>query len=338
MPVFLTYGITTVFNLRGDPRHVALRDDVAAGRQVGPRIYTSGPYANLPMVQSADDAVALVGVQKRAGYDFIKIHGNLSPTAFAALTAEGRRLAIPVIGHAPRNLPFDSVIANRQAMVAHAEEILYTFFRRRDTTGIADLGKRMRDAGVWLTPNLIAYTLIAREIGRPRVIDSMLAFADHAYLDSGLVRYWRSGVYTNRPLADAPSYDASREFLTLVTTTLHSAGVAMLAGTDTPLPGLYPGRSLHDELSLLAGAGFSNADALATATIQPGRFVDRLVRPGERFGGIAPGMRADLVLVDRDPLADLSALRAPAGVMAGGRWFDHDALQRLRDDVARPRR
>jgi hypothetical protein len=200
----------------------------------------------------------------------IKIHGNLNGPAFAALAEESRRLRIPLVGHAPRNLPFDSVIANRQVMVAHVEELLYTHYRRAgDTAGTGQLAERMRMAGVWLTPNLVAYTLIARQIGRPSVIDSVLRLPESAMLDSGMRQLWRSGVYTNRPLEDAPSYERNRRFLMDVTAGLNAGGVRMLAGTDTPLPGIYPGTSLIDELDLLTQAGLSRFDALAAATRTP---------------------------------------------------------------------
>jgi len=329
LPVFLSYGVTSVFNLRGEPRHLALRRDVAEGRAVGPTIYTSGPYVNLPDIQTASDAARAAAEQKAAGYDFIKIHGNLSPNTYRALADTARRLEIALIGHAPRNLPFDSLIANRQNMVAHAEELLYTHFRNPDTTGLGALGPRMREANIWLTPNLVAYTLIARQIGRSAVIDSMLAFPDARMLDSAMIRFWRAGMYTNRAIETAPGYERNRRFLVLVTNALRQAGVPMLAGTDTPLPGLYPGRSLHDELDLLVDAGFSTYDALAAATVSPGRFISQRVRGSARFGTIEVGVRADLLLVDRNPFDDLSVLRAPSGVMAAGRWFDRAELVRL---------
>lgn len=323
LPEFLRHGVTTVLNLRGDARHLVLRSDVARGATQGPSIYTAGQYANLPMIASPEDAVREIRSQKDAGFDVVKIHGNLPGPTFRAMADEARRSGIALVGHAPRNLPFDSVIANRQNMVAHAEEILYTHFRTAaDTAGTGALGVRMRDAGVWLTPNLVAYDLIARQIGRPQVIDSVLRLSESAIVDSAMRQFWTSGMYTNRPFGDAPAYERNRRFLFSVTTGLHAAGVRMLAGTDTPLPGLYPGKSLIDELELLVVAGLTPYDALATATRNAGEFFATVVGSTARFGTVSVGCRADLVLVDSNPLESLRTLRKPVGVMVRGQWSE----------------
>jgi hypothetical protein len=330
LPVFLASGVTTVINLRGEARHLTLRDDVAAGRVVGPSILTAGRYANMPLITTPEEAAAEVQSQRAAGYDLIKIHGNLTGPAFARLADESRRVGIPLVGHAPRNLAFDSVIANRQTMVAHVEELLYTHYRRAgDTAGTGALGARMRTAGVWLTPNLVAYSLIARQIGRPEVIDSLLRLPESRMLDSAMRQLWRGGMYTNRPLPDAPAYERNRVFLFDVTAGLHAAGVRMLAGTDTPLPGIYPGKSLLDELDLLVVAGLSRFEALATATRNAGEFIGTQVRKDVRVGTVSAGARADLVLLAGNPLDDFGTLRKPLGVMAAGRWYSSDDLNRL---------
>ena len=330
LPVFLGSGVTTVINLRGEGRHLTLRDDVAAGRVIGPSIFTAGRYANMPLITTPDEAAAEVQSQRAAGYDLIKIHGNLTGPAFARLADESRRAGIPLVGHAPRNLAFDSVIANRQTMVAHVEELLYTHYRRAgDSAGTGALGERMRAAGVWLTPNLVAYSLIALQVGRPEVIDSLLRLPESRMLDSAMRQLWRSGMYTNRPLSDAPSYERNRAFLFEVTAGLHAAGVRMLAGTDTPLPGIYPGKSLLDELDLLVTAGLSRFEALATATRNAGEFLGTQVRKDVRVGTVSAGSRADLILVARNPLDDLAALRKPLGVMTLGRWYSADDISRL---------
>lgn len=327
---FLAAGVTTVFNLRGEARHLALRTAIRNGQVAGPRIYTSGSYVNLPMVQSAEDAVRAVQEQKSAGYDMLKIHGNVAPLAYDALGTESARLRIPLIGHAPRNLPFDSVLTHPQVMVAHAEELIYTHFREnRDTTGIAPLARRMVASGTWLTATLTCYHAIARQIGHPSVVDSALADGASRWMPAGLRTIWGSGVYTRRDPATAPSYESAFTFQQQLVRGLARGGVPLLAGTDTPLPLIVPGASLLDELQEFVDAGLTPEQALATATVNPGRFIRQHVDSTDRSGVVEIGARADFVLVSQDPRATLSTLRQPLGVMTGGRWYDRRLLRRL---------
>jgi imidazolonepropionase-like amidohydrolase len=107
---------------------------------------------------------------------------------------------------------------------------------------------------------------------------------------------------------------------------LHRAGVPLIVGTDAMgYPLVTPGSSLHRELSLLVAGGLSPFDALAAATVEPARFLHRPLEVGR----IAPGLRADLLLVRGNPLEDVSRLREPAGVMAQGRWYTRRDLQDL---------
>jgi imidazolonepropionase-like amidohydrolase len=104
---------------------------------------------------------------------------------------------------------------------------------------------------------------------------------------------------------------------------LHRAGVPLMAGTDAFGVGLIPpGRSLHAELEILVEAGLSPYQALRTATVEPARFLGR----EHEFGRIAPGLRADLVLLAANPLADVRALGEPRGVVLRGRWLSREAL------------
>ncbi|MEO8452592.1 MAG: amidohydrolase family protein, partial [Gemmatimonadota bacterium] len=124
--VFLANGVTTILSLRGIPQHIELRRRVAGGEVLGPTIYTSGPFVNEPDVKTPDDVEQAVVEQKRAGYDFIKIHGSLSRAAYQRLFEVARREGIRVVGHAPRNLSFMVVPAEHQDAVVHAEEFVYT--------------------------------------------------------------------------------------------------------------------------------------------------------------------------------------------------------------------
>jgi imidazolonepropionase-like amidohydrolase len=333
--LFLAHGVTTVFNLRGGPEQLELRRRVAVGELAGPTIYTSGPFTNQPTIMTADDARRTVKEQKAAGYDFAKIHGNLTEDAYAALIHTGREEALTIIGHAPRNLSFDSVISARQPLVVHAEELIYTKFRALDTLAIPELAARTAQAGVWLTPTLTTFAGIVAQWGRPPAADSALGEGEGKTLPPSLKQYWTGSNPYVRRTTNADFVTRALAFQRPMVGMLYRAGVPLLAGTDTPLPVMLPGHSLHQEFVELERSGVDRWGALAAATANPGRFIATFVDHGSRFGTITPGSRADLLLVDGNPLDDPTVLVHPTGVMARGRWFDRPALDRMVEVAAR---
>ena len=126
------------------------------------------------------------------------------------------------------------------------------------------------------------------------------------------------------------SYDAEARFAIELVRALHKSSVPILVGTDTPgIPGVAPGYSVHDEIELLARIGFGNYGALAAATSVPGEFVAATLKNSDRFGVVASGYRADLLLLDGDPLKDLMVLRHPRGVMVRGAWLPASQLKSM---------
>jgi hypothetical protein len=141
--------------------------------------------------------------------------------------------------------------------------------------------------------------------------------------------------YTNRP--DPAGFVARNrimyDFLQELTLALHDAGVPLIAGTDAGVVGL-PGVQLHRELAELVTAGLSPWEALRTATATAGRFGREHLGAGEPFGIIAPGARADLLLLEANPLEDIQNLGNIAGVMARGNWLPGERLERTADSLA----
>jgi imidazolonepropionase-like amidohydrolase len=114
---------------------------------------------------------------------------------------------------------------------------------------------------------------------------------------------------------------------------LRAAGISLLAGTDVGFPYVIPGKSLHKELALLVEAGLTPAEALATATSNPARFLGL----DNELGAIKPGWIADLVVLRADPLRDISAVSRIETVIANGRVFLRPVLDQLLQDASRSR-
>jgi imidazolonepropionase-like amidohydrolase len=337
LKLFLANGVTTVVNLMGTPQILTLRKAVSAGRILGPRIYTAGPFVNEPFFTTPDEVEHEVVAQKRAGYDFIKIHGSLSREAYARLNAVARREGIRVVGHIPRNLGVDVIFQERQYMIAHGEEFLYgTSGSSRDSSlptveaQIPRWAQAMAEKRIWLTPNLCAYKAIA---GQVKDLDSMLARPEMRYLPRSTRVSWGPG--TNRYITRKPPFRyeslmAHYRVIEEIVRQFQAAGVGLLVGTDAMNTGVVPGTSAHDELEDLVAAGLTPYQALRAATVNAARF---LANPGDR-GTVAVGQKADLVLLDANPLAEIENSRRISGVMIRGRWLSRAAIAKMLREVA----
>ena len=274
LPLFVANGVTTVFNLEGDPRHLRLRERIVNGEVVGPTIYTAGPFVDEDVIRSPADARRAVRRQERRGYDFVKVHGDLSAESFEMLTRTGREEGIAIVGHAPRNLPLSAVIENGQAALTHAEEIIYTRFMSLNTAELSTVAATMADAGTWLTPGLSQFGNTVVQWGDPAGLEAALERRSARFLPPSMRRDWESSdVYIEKDPAGRRRLDDLLAFHVPLISTFHDAGVPMLTGTDAGLPGMVPGFSLHDEIVALNGVGLSSYEALAAATRNAGRFV-----------------------------------------------------------------
>src|SRR5206468_3533441 len=187
---------TTILNMLGSPRHLALRDQVARGAVLGPTIYTTGPFVNEPFATTADEVERAVVEQKRAGYDFVKMHGDLTREAYHRLFEVARREGIRVVGHAPRNLPFEAMLEERQELVVHVEEYLYVYFTdpmkdRRDlderTARIPYMARSVAQAGTWLSPTLTVFRGIPEQVDD---ICAVMARPEMKYVQPRIASEW----------------------------------------------------------------------------------------------------------------------------------------------------
>jgi hypothetical protein len=253
---------------------------------------------------------------------------------------EARRQHMPVAGHGVTSVGLEKQMAAGQLLVAHTEEFLYTVFPQPPAghddepppaAEIPRVIERISKTGAYVTADLNTYATIARQWGRPDVVTGYLAAPQSRYVSHGDRIGWRYEGYAKRSgtLANRVA------FLARFTKAMANADVPLVAGADAPsIPGLVSGIALHDDLQAFAGTGLTSYPVLAMATRTPGRMIARNVADTTPFVTIAVGNRADLVLVNRNPLADLETLRQPVGVMANGWWYDGKDLERLKEQVA----
>lgn len=343
LKLFVATGVTTILNMRGEPDHLELRREVAQGRLLGPTICTTGPFLGDPyrgqLTTTPQQVAARVAQDKAAGYDFIKLHGDLSRASFDGLMAASKKYRIPVVGHLARNLGIRPALEEHQYAIAHAEEYLYAYFyyHRPDednSSPIPDLPEKTAEiaretaaAHVTVIPNLVLFKEIATEEVDVRPL-----------LRSPEMRYMPREIYENEWIPQNNAYvhkfqgrtycQRRYPILQHLTKALQDADVRLLVGTDTPTPCLVPGFSVRLELEDLVEAGLTPYQALRAATANAGEFL------GAPIGTIAPGKRADLLLLHANPLINVRNVSALDAVILGGRWLPQEKLQAMLNSLA----
>lgn len=327
--LWVANGVTRARGMMGHPSHLPLRTAIAAHEVLGPALTISGPSFS---GGSARDPAAVPGrvmAQKEAGYDFLKIHPGMSVAAFEALaeaaTAEGIGFAGHVTG-AVGLLP--SLVAGQQT-VDHLDGLIETLVAAEHLT---------RRIGGWFGNDLVPHVdearipalidalkssgaaLVATETLLENVtgdVAELTAREDFAYLPPNLRRgYVRSVEGSARGFTP----ESAAVFLKLRKRLLleaFRAGVPVLLGADSPQIFNVPGFAIHRELKATVAAGLTPFEALSTGTVAPAHFFGT----EDRWGSIAPGRDADLVVLREDPLADIDATRSIDAVMVRGRYL-----------------
>lgn len=335
--LYVINGVTTALHMGGEPVGAIQRVKgiIDSGTIVAPHGFFAfrlddefGFVTGTP--ERARNAVDLAYAN---GYDFIKVYSNLSASEFAAIVSEARKDGMAVVGHGVRAVGLPKALFEGQIMVAHAEEFYYTAFgNRTDTARIPQVVAATLRSGAYVTANLSAFEAITREWGHPEQVTEWLRDERAQFMTPAVRTRWLE----DRRTREHGDLRPVLSFLRLFTKALQDAGVPLLAGTDSPgAAGVFPGYAIHDELRTLMEAGLSPFQALTAATRTPGEFIHKAIPQAQRFGIVAAGYRADLVLVDGNPLGDLQVMRRPRGVMLSGRWFPAEKLVALEQERKR---
>ena len=327
LALYAANGVTTVLNLSGDAGILELRTTTRA--RIAPRILTSGPQ--LVDVQTAERARAIVDEEAAAGYDGIKIYDKISREALFALTAEAKAKGLLAVGHIPRNLTWQDMLAAKPDAIAHAEEFLYSPVLEGDEARIA---AGMKSGGISLITTLIMYDTIGRQAAD---LESVLARGELAYVNPAIRRMWqrpRNHYARDFKAARVPRLRGLLGFQKTLIKTLAGAGVPILLGTDAGSPIVVGGFSALDELRELVSAGLTPYAALRAATSDAAHFL----RKDAELGTIEAGKSADFILLRGNPLNDIENVALRGGVMLRGRWLGDAALHAELDRIARVNR
>jgi len=352
--IVLANGVTAVRLMAGSERQLVGRAKVASGDVLGPQLWVSSPAfttrpdQNTRIIKSGDDVRVAVREVKTAGYDFIKVTFGIVGPMYDALVDEAKRQSIRIVGHVEPEVGLRRAIAAGQEL-----EHLDSFFEDAladsaptrvsvtqfgvyrlenwksleylDDAKLTELARLVASSKTWIGPTLESFN---RAFGDPLSDAELHALPDWGFIPESVrapyvrsrERYWAQPV----PIETRRRYARIRN--SIVKRVAEAGGASrILAGSDTPDLLMVYGFGMHRELEALVRAGLTPFQALAAGTRNAAEFLGA----GDAFGAIQPGRRADLVLLDGNPLVDIRNTLTISGVMLGGRWLtraDLDAM------------
>jgi len=326
----LANGVTAVRDMAGFPWMLKARENINTGRMLAPVLSVAGPLINGFAMQGyaivpADslDARRIVRQQAACGYDFIKVHNIVPGPIFDAVAQQARTLGMDLIGHVPHDITVRHAVESGMRTMEHLKGFIDD---RTLKVGETDFGAVVDGPEVWNTPTLYA----GRGYAWADAARSLMAAPEMRYVPLRKRQSWAASLEEPESRGNRQGREAGPIMKSIVAQ-LHRAHARFLAGTDADnYPFQVMGFALVEEIALLQDAGLAPSEALRAATSEPAR----AMRQSEDFGLIKRGMRADLILLDGNPLADVAAYRRNRGVMARGRWLDRALLDAALDKLA----
>jgi cytosine/adenosine deaminase-related metal-dependent hydrolase len=333
MTLYVANGVTHIMNMDADAIAIGRRNEIASAKVLGPTMALAalidGKRQDGRVALTPADGRQAVRDAKAEGYGFIKLYSRLDVETFLAINDESRRQGMKVLGHIPdafkgqveRAMVPDFMIAHAEELAKHSPE-----FSDADATRFAE---RARASGAALTGTLTTMRWISSQV---KSLDELRALPTLQYLHPIVRRQWidRNSYIGGSSDKRIAYFERMVDFNRRLVGAFRAAGVPVVAGTDALNPGCVPGFAMHDELEMLRAAGLSNEEALAAATRVPATWMGVLADRGT----IEVGKRADLVLLNADPLLAIGNTRKIAGVMINGRWMPRRVLDRMLAAVA----
>lgn len=319
---YLGVGVTTARDMGGEKTFlVSFRDAILKRRVVGPRLLLAGlvdgsgaeafgtVYADTP-----EQGRAVVDAYHAVGFQQMKLYTLIKADVAGAIIRRAHELGMTVTGHVPRSLTLAAVVDSGADNVAHMP-------LRGDPSSdaVKQQIQMLAEKHVVIDPTVSWNELLGHSMQTP-LTAFQPGFAEAPWplrASYGSLRNAGDSTTANRGV---------RTSLALIKA-LHDGGVRIVAGTDYGLPGF----SLLRELELYVAAGLSPLDAIRSATVVP----SEVMGVSNETGTIAVGKRADLVVLDGNPLTDISNVRKGRWVVSNGRMFEMTALRRAVGFTAR---
>jgi imidazolonepropionase-like amidohydrolase len=357
--VMVANGVTTVRFMIGTPELLALRTRSAKGEIEAPTIYVASPHltgreqGNNFVVKTPDEAREAVRRSKAAGYDFIKITTFIDAPVYEAAVDEALKQGIRVVGHADSRFVGAERAWKAKQQIEHLDGYMELLVRDDspvkgsvsdlyiynpdnwksldfiDEARIPDVARKTVASNPYVDPT---QHFMKNTFGRLRTEEEIRKQPDFRFYPAKVQQQWLDFYKKNRFINTVPLEKRARwvELRDKMIRAIHDAGGKIMTGSDTPEFLWLYGFGMHHELRALKDAGLSNYTVLAAATRNPHEFLGSI----SEAGTIEKGKRADLILLNANPLENISATEDRAGVMLKGKWHTQTELNGWLDKSA----
>ncbi|WP_370478372.1 amidohydrolase family protein [Tamlana flava] len=332
--LYLSNGITTVRNLWGMPMHLRIKEDVKNDKIFSPTFITTGPKLtglkfigddNLNLTSPNEGRNKVISYKER-GYDLIKTYYGLDKEIFDAIIEQAEISEIDIVAHPSQKVPFSYHLNPKIKSIEHAEEIVQQPLQfDLDTIKLEPIIDSIsRSNHTSYCPTITVFNNIYQMMINDSILDSEpLAYMNPLIKKTDSKNQFERWFYTEQDDPSATDHiKKQHDFHITIVNKLHEAGVNIICGTDAGIGVTLPGFSIHQELAFYKEAGLSNYEALKTATANPSKTHNFM----NSLGTIEEGKIANLLIVDKNPLLELSSLEKPSFVFIKGRKLNRETL------------
>ncbi|MBO6584702.1 MAG: amidohydrolase family protein [Gracilimonas sp.] len=321
--LYVSAGITTVRGMLGYPNQLKLKDKVNNGELIGPNLYLAGPSFNGNTVSSPAQARERVKQQKEERWDLLKVHPGLTRPEYDAMAETANEIGIHFGGHVPQEVGIVHAIEMGQLTMDHIDgyvAYLNAFEEQERDQRMADIIQMTKEAGVWIVPTQALWETI---IGAADY-EAMKQYDELKYIPDAVKQNYFNFAENPGSSYSTGNPEAQAELRRKLLEEMNEADVKILMGTDAPQLFSVPGFSIHRELPLMQEANMTNYEIIETGTKNVGEYFAEW----DDFGVVAEGQRADLILLNENPLQDLSAIKNHSGVMVQGKWYSREMIDK----------
>lgn len=337
--LYLSHGVTTIRNVWGMPMHLRLKKEINNGSLLAPIFLTSGPKLTGPefigddnlQLKSPEEARNKVISYKKSGYDFIKTYYGLPEDIFNAIIEQARISEMDIVAHPSQKVPYSFHFNPQIITIEHAEDIVQQPLQYKLDSVQLDqvITEFSTSQHTSFCPTLIVYYNIFNMLQNEDILSSSLVdYINPAIkmLDSK-TQFERWNTIKKEDASIVERIGEQHKFHLYIIKKMNDAGINVVCGTDAGIGVTSPGFSVYQELELYKKAGLSNFEVLQTATVNASKTHKIL----NNLGTIENGKMANLIILEKNPLKDLSTMKEPEMVFIKGRRLNKTTLEEFKN-------